>query len=121
MRNLAVGDTINAAYTRADGSRSGLTLVAELMEAERGLAFVAASGAVTYLDRHARYVATSLATIDRTLQAFPVGRSNSNVINQWTVQRTDMAGTPSASPRPPPTPPAASSTARSPRRSPRRS
>jgi hypothetical protein len=94
MRNLAVGDTINAAYTRADGSNSGLTLVAELMEAERGLAFVAASGAVTYLDRHARYVATSSATIDRTLQAFPVGRSNSNVINQWTVQRIDMAGTP---------------------------
>jgi hypothetical protein len=93
MRNLAVGDTISAAYTRADGSRTGLALVAELMEAERGLVFVAANGAVTYLDRHARYAATSLATIDRTLKAFPAGRSNANVINKWIVQRTDMAGT----------------------------
>lgn len=92
MRNLAVGDTINAVYTRADGSNSGLSLVSELMNAERGLTFVAAGGAVTYLDRQSRYKATSLTTIDRKLKAFPVGRSNSNVINQWTVQRTDMAG-----------------------------
>lgn len=99
MRNLAVGDTINAAYTRADGTRSGLALVAELMEAERGLAFVAASGAVTYIDRNLRYATTSLGTIDRSMKAFQVGRSNSNVKNTWTVQRTDMADNPIGAPQ----------------------
>lgn len=94
MRNLLVGDTIAAAWSRADGSRTGLALVSELLDAERGLVFVDKTGAVKYLDRQSRYASSSTGTIDRALTAFPVGRSNANIVNQWTVQRTDMAGVP---------------------------
>lgn len=93
LRSLGVGDTILAQWTLANGQTSGLQLIGDLLNSERGIVFVNAAGAVTYIDRHTRYMtSTSAGTIDRVMTAFPVGRSNQNTTNQWIVQRTDMAG-----------------------------
>lgn len=92
MRNLGVGDSIIAPYTLADGETSALSLIQDLLAAERGILFASNAGVVKYRDRKARYIQTSVATIDRVMTAFPVGRSNQDIVNRWTVQRTDMAG-----------------------------
>lgn len=99
MRSLAIGDSIPGTYTRADGSRTGLALTAELLDAERGILFAAASGAVTYLDRRARYLASALGTIDRTLTAFPVATDGQGIVNSWTVNGTDMDDNPVGTPQ----------------------
>jgi hypothetical protein len=92
MRALAIGDTLPLTYTHADGTRTGLDLIEELLQAERGIVFVNGAGAVTYVDRRARYVQPSLGTIDCTLTGFPVATDGKTIANRWTVTRTDMAG-----------------------------
>lgn len=94
MRSLAVGDTIIPSYTRADGSRTGLALISELLQAERGIVFANAAGAVTYIDRRTRFMSTSVGSIDRVMLAFPVGTDKQGLINQEAVQRVDMSGNP---------------------------
>lgn len=99
LRALDVGDTIGPSYTRADGTRDGLALTAELLAAERGIVFAAGSGALTYRSRNSRLTRPSAGTIDRTLRGFPVGSDGAQIRNVWTVQRLDMAGAPVGAPQ----------------------
>ena len=53
LRELADGDTLGADFT-ADGSKTALQLIAELLEADRGVFYIRGDGTAVYEDRHAR-------------------------------------------------------------------
>lgn len=92
MRSLCTGDTIEQLYDHADSSRTGIDLVSELLQSERGICFVDSAGVVTYIDRHTRITETSQGTIDRTMTAFPVGTDAETLVNQEACQLVDMDG-----------------------------
>lgn len=69
-RALATGDTIPD--FSADGSRSALELIGDLLEAERGVFYVRGDGVAVYEDRYARLQRLSEATIaDRMSHVAP--------------------------------------------------
>lgn len=69
-RSLAVGDAIPD--FSADGSKTALTLIGELLEAERGVFYVRGDGVAVYEDRYDRIARFSEATIaDRMSHVAP--------------------------------------------------
>lgn len=91
MRDLDVGDTLPATFT-ADGSRSGLELIQALLEAERGVFFVAGTGRATYRSRLSRLTKTSSWTLtDRMIGVAP-GLDFDQAKTRVTVTRVDAAG-----------------------------
>lgn len=92
LRSLGVGDVLPSPYTRADGSRSALSIVEEALEAERGYFFVAADGTVTYLSRYDVLLNPPAAALNYVITGAPVALDRGRVRNRWTVGRTDMAG-----------------------------
>lgn len=70
-RNLDVGDAI--LDFSADGTKSALQLISELLEAERGVFFIAGDGRATYRSRLTRQTIASSATIANVMRAIGPG------------------------------------------------
>jgi hypothetical protein len=86
LRDLDVGDTIPD--FSANGTTSGLALIQGLLEAERGMFFVAANGKATYRSRASRMTKTSSFTfVDHMAGASP-GVDWDTVFDRITVKRT---------------------------------
>lgn len=83
LRNLATGD--NIATFSADGSKSTLSLIRELLAAEQGVAFINGDGVFVYLDRNDRYIRASVATITGTVSRLQTGSPLGNIINRQDV------------------------------------
>lgn len=87
-RDLDTGDSITFS---ADGTASGIQLIAGLLETERGFFFVSASGVATYLDRHYQNrspYTSSQGTIASTMRAIAPGVDLDLVKNRATVTAT---------------------------------
>lgn len=88
MRRLAVGDHIPS-FT-ADGKTSALTLIGQLLDAERGVFWIAADGVAVYEDKAARNRSprlTSQATI-ASVKAIFAGVSLMTIKTRASVTRT---------------------------------
>jgi hypothetical protein len=85
MRRLDVGDAIP--NFSADGTKTALELIQELLVAERGILFVNGSGVVVYQSRNARATQASLATISDEFAAMPTGFSLEKIRTRARVQR----------------------------------
>lgn len=86
MRDLDAGDTIP--NFSADGSQTALQLIAGLLDAERGVVFVAPSGKATYRSRLTRLTKTSSATIADHMRALNPGVDFNQVQTRVRVSRT---------------------------------
>jgi hypothetical protein len=89
LRDLDVGDSLVDDY-EADGTDTALTLIQQLLEAERGTFYAAADGDATYEDRHASNRTprtSSQSTIDNTMRAMAPGVDVELVRNRATVTK----------------------------------
>ncbi|RDI73317.1 hypothetical protein Gocc_2917 [Gaiella occulta] len=86
MRSIATGDPI--ANFSADGSKTALTLIQELLDFERGVFWVSGSGVATYETRHARALKLTAGTIANEMQAVGPGVDADRVRTKVTVTRT---------------------------------
>jgi hypothetical protein len=84
-RALSVGRAIP--NFSADGSKTALTLISELLEVDRGVFYVSRDGVATYLDSAARARETSAGTVSEVTGAVP-GIALDNVKNRASVTRT---------------------------------
>lgn len=91
-RLLDVGDTITG--QNADGTKTALSLVEELLEAERGVFYISGAGVATYESRDAiAQRRTSEGTITNGALRSDPGFEVDRLINRQTVQRTVPGGT----------------------------
>lgn len=90
MRDLDDGDTIPDFF--ADGSKNGLDLIQELLEAERGVFYIAGNGQATYRSRIARYVMTSAFTLADRMRAMGSGVDFDSAMTRVRVSRLDGLG-----------------------------
>lgn len=88
-RVLADGDDIPDFF--ADGSKSGLQLVAELLVAERGVFYIAGDGRAIYEDRYARLFRFSEATLADRMTNLEPEVDFDLVRNRVRVSRLDVA------------------------------
>lgn len=88
-RSLDVGDSIPDFV--ADGSRSALSLIGELLEAERGVFYISAGGVATYEDRHARASRSSSGTIADRMSRIVGSVDFDLVYNRVLVERTQTS------------------------------
>jgi hypothetical protein len=87
LRDLATGDMIPT-FT-ADGSKTALALIQDLLAAERGIVYVSGDGVVTYEDRNARARRTSsVDTVDDVMVSVNPGVDLDRIANRATVTRT---------------------------------
>lgn len=93
-RSLAVGDSIPD-FT-ADGSKTGLELVKELLEAEQGILYVSGASKAVYESRHSRAARTSVATITDQMRHVAPGVDFKRVRNVVKVVRTQNGYTATA-------------------------
>ncbi len=91
LRDLDTGDSIPDFL--ADGSKSALTLIEELLEAERGTFYIAADGTATYRDRHWRQKMDSVALIEDEMSFVSPGVDYDAPITRVRVTRTQTAYT----------------------------
>jgi hypothetical protein len=84
-RYLETGDTIPS--FSADGTQTGLQLVENLMETNRGVFFVARTGVATFLHRHTLLLRTSQATIADAMRAIGPGVDFDRIRNSAEVER----------------------------------
>ncbi|MGH2962309.1 MAG: hypothetical protein ACRDL3_08970, partial [Solirubrobacterales bacterium] len=85
MRRLDPGDTIPD--FSSDGTDTALTLIAKLLEAERGVVFIDKDGVAVYEDRNAWATKTKRVTIDAAMRALGPGFSLETVKNRARVTR----------------------------------
>lgn len=86
--DLDDGDTITFS---ADGTKTGLQLIGELLTAERGFFFVAGDGAATFRERHYQYAppySTSQSTVADTMSALLSVVDLETIKNRATVTKT---------------------------------
>lgn len=86
MRALATGDSIPT--FSADGSKSALAIIRDLLVAERGIFFINGAGVAVYRERAARAKAVSASTIANTMRAFAPGVDLDALRNRARVTRT---------------------------------
>jgi hypothetical protein len=90
LRDLDTGDTISD--FSADGTKTCMALIKELLDSELGHFFIAGDGKATFKDRNSRYASTtSLSTIDGaddTLMSFKSTNSVSTIFNAATFTRS---------------------------------
>ena len=94
---LDTGDTITVG--NADGSKSALAIIQELLEAERGVLFISKDGKATYEERNSRSRRTSSTTTLTTyaLTSQP-GFELDNLVNRQAVTRRYQSGAAGTSP-----------------------
>jgi hypothetical protein len=87
---LDVGDTVTV--SPADGSKSALAMIQELLVAERGVFYIAGDGSATYEERNSRAHRTaSSATVTNAAISSDPGFQLDKLINRQTVSRLDPA------------------------------
>ena len=87
---LDVGDTVTV--SPADGSKSALAMIQELLVAERGVFYIAGDGSATYEERDSRaHRTTSSATVTNAAISSDPGFQLDKLINRQTVSRLDPA------------------------------
>lgn len=89
---ISLGDAIN--FPGADGSATGLALIAEALTAERGWVYVRANGTSMYLYRHWQnhsWGTTVAATISNTMQNLASGVDLASIRNRAMVTATGGA------------------------------
>ena len=87
---LDVGDTVTV--SPADGSKSALAMIQELLVAERGVFYIAGDGSATYEERNSRaHRTTSSATVTNAAISSDPGFQLDKLINRQTVSRLDPA------------------------------
>jgi hypothetical protein len=90
LRDLGIGDTIGD--FSADGTKTSLELIRELLEAEMGAFNIAGNGKATFRDRNSRFqTSASSSTIDgasETLMSFQSTNRVDTIFNSATVTRT---------------------------------
>lgn len=91
LRELNTGDTIPD--FSADGTKDGLALIADLLEAERGVFYAAGSGKATFRSRLARLSMDSVGTIADRMTALAPGVDFESAYTRVTVKRTQNAFT----------------------------
>lgn len=85
---LDVGDTVTV--SPADGSKSALAMIQELLVAERGVFYIAGDGSATYEERDSRaHRTTSSATVTNAAISSDPGFQLDKLINRQTVSRLD--------------------------------
>lgn len=82
--SLETGDSIS--NFSADGTKSALNLIEELLEVDRGEFFISRSGVVTYRQRSSRINRTSSATLDNVAAEAKASTDLTNVRNKITVK-----------------------------------
>lgn len=85
-RSLDEGDAIPD--FSADGSKTALTLIGELLEAELGVFYISAAGVATYESRHARATRPTSATISDRMTRLVGAVDFDAVRNRVTVERS---------------------------------
>jgi hypothetical protein len=90
-RSLATGD--NIPNFSADGTKSGLQLIGDLLTAERGDFYLRGDGVPVYEDRYARFLKPSQGTIIDLMTDLQPEVDFDRVRNTVTVSRTDDTGT----------------------------
>jgi len=94
---LDTGDTITVG--NADGSKSALTLIQDLLEAERGVFYLDRDGRATFEERESRARRTSsTATITTYALTSQPGFEFDQLVNRQAVARQSQAGAAGASP-----------------------
>lgn len=90
MTNIQTGGDLVNTWSDADGSKSCLTLIQNLLVSDLGVFFIDAQGRPTYIPRHTLQAAPSVAaTFDGTEMVAILGSVDvKNVINQQAVTRT---------------------------------
>lgn len=86
MRDLDTGDAIPD--FSADGTKTGLQLIQELLEAERGVFFIAGTGKATYRSRLSRLTKTSQYTFVDVFAGGAPGVDWDQAFSRITVKRT---------------------------------
>jgi hypothetical protein len=87
---LDVGDTVTV--SPADGSKSALAMIQELLVAERGVFYIAGDGSASYEERNSRaHRTTSSATVTNAAISSDPGFQLDKLINRQTVSRLDPA------------------------------
>lgn len=94
MRDLDAGDAIPD--FSADGTKTGLELIRGLLEAERGVFYIAGNGKATYRSRNARATKTSSHTFVDTFQGVEPGVDWDAAYTRITVKRTQTGYTATA-------------------------
>lgn len=89
MRDLDAGD--NIPDFSADGTKTALQLIQGLLEAERGVFFVAGTGKATYRSRNSRLTKTSSYTFVDTFTGAEPGVDWDQAFDRVTVKRTQNA------------------------------
>lgn len=86
LRDLDDGDSIPD--FSADGSKSAATLIAELLETERGVFYIDPSGVATFDNRNVRSLAATAATITNLAASVGAATDIDGVRNRARVTRT---------------------------------
>lgn len=88
LRDLAVGDTLGSAFV-ADGTKTALQLIAELLEFDRGVFYIRGDGTAVYEDRHARSSRrTPSVTLTDVLVTSSSGIDLDEIVNRIRVAKT---------------------------------
>jgi len=87
VTSLETGDTITAGFS-ADGTKSALSLIGELLETERGEFYISREGVATYKHRHDRYTRSVSVTFTDVATEGIASVDLTNIKNRATVQRT---------------------------------
>ncbi len=85
-RSLAVGDSIPD--FSADGGRSGLELIGDLLNSERGIFYINGAGVAAFESRITRTVKAPVATITDEMKSAVPGIDHSRMRNRVRVKRT---------------------------------
>jgi len=91
-RDLDVSGGDPLALTDYDNT-TALSIIEELLEAERGVFVVRGDGVAQYRDRHARYEEDSVATFQTELVRYGSGLDLDRIVNRQSVTRQDSART----------------------------
>jgi len=86
LRDLAAGDTI--ANFSADGTKTGVDLISDLLSADRGTVYVDPdTGVFTYRDRHYSQIASPVATLTNQLVELGADLDVDRIATRVTAQR----------------------------------
>jgi hypothetical protein len=95
--SLDTGDTITVG--NADGGKSALAIIQDLLEAERGVFYISKDGKATYEERNSRYRRTSSsATITTYALTSQPGFEFDQLVNRQAVKRQYQTGAAGTSP-----------------------
>lgn len=90
-RDLEAGGDSIALTDYNEGTTNALAIVEELLEAERGVFYIAGDGSATYRTRQARYETDSSATFANETLQYGSGLDLDRIVNRQTVTRQNAS------------------------------